>query len=79
MLVAGAAVRQAGTYTATLAERIRLPRAEGDMPSALVATFVADDLHAAAWLGGSFHPRVARSGRDRAASTLMKTAFTLAF
>jgi hypothetical protein len=69
MLVAGVAVRQAGTYTATLAERMRLPQARGDMRGALVAMFVAGDEREAAALRGSFHPRVAltrgEESRDR--------------
>jgi hypothetical protein len=70
MLVAGVAVRQAGTYTATLAERMRLPQARGDMRGALVAMFVAGDDREAAALRGSFHPRIAqaRSARGRADS-----------
>ncbi|HEY0270372.1 MAG TPA: hypothetical protein VGC10_05230 [Sphingomonas sp.] len=59
MLVAGIAVRQAGTYTATLAERMRQPRARGDMRGALVAMFVAGDDREAGVLRGSFHPRIA--------------------
>jgi hypothetical protein len=65
MLVAGVAVRQAGTYTATLAERMRRPQAQGDLRSALVAMFVAGDDREAAGLRGSFHPRIAEIRRNR--------------
>lgn len=61
MLVAGVAVRQAGTYTAMLAERMHRPRARGDMRSALVAMFVAGNDRAAGGLRGSFHPRIAET------------------
>jgi hypothetical protein len=61
MLVAGVAVRQAGTYTATLAERMRQPQARGDMRGALIAMFVAGDGREAAGLRGSFHPRIAQA------------------
>jgi hypothetical protein len=61
MLVAGVAVRQAGTYTATLAERIGMPQVRADMRGALVAMFVAGDDREAAALRGSFHPRVAQA------------------
>ena len=63
MLVAGIAVRQAGTYTATLAERMRVPQARGDMHGALVAMFATGDDREAAALRGSFHPRVAQTRR----------------
>ena len=65
MLVAGIAVRQAGTYTATLAERMRVPQARGDMHGALVAMFATGDDREAAALRGSFHPRIAQSRRAR--------------
>ena len=78
LLIAGTAVRQAGTRTAALAERIRLPQAPGDTRTTLVAVFAREDFRAATSLRGSFHPGVAQAVSGKAV-TLMKTGFTLAF
>ena len=79
LLIAGAAVRQAGTHTAALAERIRLPQAPGDTRTALVAIFAGEDFRAAAWLRSSFHPGVAQAVASKARSNFMKAGLTLAF
>jgi hypothetical protein len=76
LLVAAQAARQAGTRTARVAARLDTPRArrpQADHP--LVSAMLAGDPAAAATLGGSFHPQVART----AASTSVKPGFTLAF
>lgn len=79
-LVAAAAVTQAATRTAMLAERMRRHRpAFADSHAALVAIFAGDDAVAASVLQGSFHPRVAATlaGHSRARS--VNTVFTFAF
>jgi hypothetical protein len=63
LLVAGAAVSQASSPTALLAQRIarqRRPRFD-DSLAALVELFATHDAGAADALDGSFHPRVART------------------
>jgi hypothetical protein len=81
LLVAGAAVTQASTRTAVLAERIGQQRqvSFGDSVTALVEVFAGRDAAAAAQLQGSFHPRIAHAAAGKARSRLMKPGFTLAF
>lgn len=79
-LVAAAAVTQAATRTAMLAERMRRHRpAFADSHAALVAMFASGDSVATSVLEGSFHPRVASTlaGNGRARS--VNTVFTFAF
>ncbi len=61
LLVAGAAVSQASTRTALVAERMARQRRVrfGDSLTALVQVFASHDAAAADELDGSFHPRVA--------------------
>lgn len=81
LLIAGAAVTQASTRTAVLAERMAQQRQAhfGDSVSALVEIFSGRDATAAAQLQGSFHPRVAHAAAGKVRSSLMKPGFTLAF
>ena len=67
LLVAGAAVSQASTPTALLAQHIarqRRPRFDNSL-AALVELFATHDGGAADALDGSFHPQVARASADR--------------
>jgi hypothetical protein len=62
LLVAGAAVSQASSPTAVLAQQIgrqRRPRFDNSL-AALVEVFATQDVEAADALDGSFHPHVAR-------------------
>ncbi len=81
LLIAGAAVTQASTRTAVLAERMAQQRQAhfGDSVSALVEVFAGRDATAAAQLQGSFHPRIAHAAAGKVRSSLMKPGFTLAF
>ena len=81
LLIAGAAVTQASTRTAVLAERMVHQREASfnDSLTALVQVFAAQDMAAAGQLHGSFHPRVAHAAAGKARSSLMKPGFTLAF
>ncbi len=81
MLIAGAAVTQASTRTAVLAERMSHPREASfsDSLTALVQVFAGQDIAAAGELHGSFHPRVAHAAAGKVRSSLMKPGFTLAF
>jgi len=81
LLIAGAAVTQASTRTAVLAERMAQQREASfnDSLSALIQVFAAQDAGAAGQLHGSFHPRVAHAAAGKAGSSLMKAGFTLAF
>jgi len=68
LLVAGAAVSQASSPTARLAQQIarrHRPRFESSL-GALVEVFAARDAGAADALEGSFHPQVARTPSERA-------------
>ena len=80
LLIAGAAVTQASTRTAVLAERMAQQRQAhfDDSVGALVEVFAGRDA-AAAQLQGSFHPRIAHSAAGKVRSSLMKPGFTLAF
>jgi hypothetical protein len=63
LLLAGAAVSQASSSTALLAQRIarqRRPRFDTSL-AALIEVFATHDASAADALGGSFHPHVARA------------------
>lgn len=76
VLIAAAAVAQAGTRTARLATRIETDERAPDSGRALVVTFLGiDPVVGPRTLGGSFHPGIAR----RVSSTSMKTGFTVAF
>ena len=81
MLIAGAAVTQASTRTAVLAERMAHQRevSFSDSLTALVLLFAGQDPAAAGQLHGSFHPRVANAAAGKVRSSLMKPGFTLAF
>jgi hypothetical protein len=81
LLIAGAAVSQAATRTATIAQRMgREARAPGgDSLQALVQVFGDGNAEAARSLQGSFHPRIAHASAGKARSRLMKPGFTLAF
>ncbi|USI71422.1 hypothetical protein [Sphingomonas morindae] len=77
ILIASAAVRQAGTPTARIAGRIDEPSRSQEPVRALVAALLrADQAAARMGLGGSFHPRVA-TGAGRRVSTFMKAGFTV--
>ncbi len=67
LLVAGAAVSQASSPTAMLAQRIARQHREqhDDSLTALVGLFATQEAGAAGSLDGSFHPHVARAPRDR--------------
>lgn len=76
MLIAAAAVAQAGTRTARLAARIETHERAPDPRRALIVTFLgADPVGGPRALAGSFHPGIAQ----RVSSTSMKTGFTVAF
>ena len=76
MLIAAAAVTQAGTPTARLAARIDARAQEPDRGRALIVTFLGiDPVSGPRTLRGSFHPGVARP----VPSTSMKSGFTVAF
>jgi len=63
LLVAGAAVSQASSPTALLAQRIARHRRQrfDDSLSALIEVFATHDAAAVDALDGSFHPHVART------------------
>jgi len=68
LLVAGAAVSQASSPTAVLAQRIaqqNRPRFDSSL-AALVGMFATPEAGAGEALDGSFHPRVARLPGGRA-------------
>jgi hypothetical protein len=76
MLIAAAAVTQAGTRTARLAARIDTGVQDTDCARALVVTFLGTDPVAGPrTLAGSFHPDIA----DALTFTSMKNGFTVAF
>ncbi len=76
MLIAAAAVGQAGTRTARLAARIDTRTREPDHARALLVTFLGiDPVGGPRTLRGSFHPGVAQG----LSSTSMKAGFTVAF
>jgi hypothetical protein len=81
LLIAGAAISQASSSTALLADRLARPRhaQPTDSLTALVQLFVAQDNRGAIQLNGSFHPRIAHASAGKARSRLMKPGFTLAF
>ena len=81
LLIAGAAVTQASTRTAVLAERMNHQHEASfsDSLTALVQVFARQDMAAAGQLHGSFHPRVAHAAAGKVRSSLMKPGFTLAF
>jgi hypothetical protein len=67
LLLAGAAVSQASSPTAQIAQRIarqRRPRFDNSL-AALVELFATHDVGAADALDGSFHPHVARRPIER--------------
>ena len=67
LLVAGAAVSQASSSTALLAQRITRQRRQRFDTSlaALIEVFATHDAAAADALDGSFHPHVARTTIER--------------
>jgi homoserine kinase len=81
LLIAGAAVSQASSSTAILADRLARPQRDqaGDSLTALVQLLAEQDAGAVAELSGSFHPRIAHASAGKARSRLMKPGFTLAF
>ena len=81
LLIAGIAVSQASTSTATLAERMdrQQDSTAGDSLGALAEIFARHGVAAVDGLHGSFHPRLAHASAGKARSRLMKAGFTLAF
>lgn len=82
MLVASIAGRQSASRTAMLAARLAPVRGAGVAHASALAALILEDRNwsaAAAALGGSFHPGVARWAAGKARSTNMKPAFTFAF
>jgi hypothetical protein len=67
LLVAGAAVSQASSSTALLAQRIARQRRQrfDNSLAALIELFATHDAAAADALDGSFHPHVARTAIER--------------